>query len=229
MQKARAFFLLTVFVFWGGMAFHGPLLHAQEPEDEPDYEEPDYDDDEIPVEPDWDLYRPELYSRGDQMFTISAGTVFPVVFLNNGKRVDHHLSPPVGGALSLAYNYFLGAHFNLGGEVGVMFNNTLAKGTLFMIPIGLRAGYQFILRRFEFPLFVTVGFAPQRYLNYSYFGFFMKGGASAFFRFSPDWSFGLNLDWNWLPQWPMENGKPNRDKNMDGNIAGLTLSARYHF
>ena len=160
MQKARAFFLLTLMVFWGAGAFHGPLLHAQE-QNEPEYEEPDTGEDEIPVEPDWDIYRPELYSRGDQMFTISAGTVFPVVFLNNGKKVDHHLSPPVGGALSLAYHYFLGSHFNVGGEVGIMFNNTLAKGTLFMIPIGLRAGYQFILRRFEFPLSVMVGFAPQ--------------------------------------------------------------------
>jgi hypothetical protein len=225
MQKARAFVMILLIGLAAFSGFYGQALHAQEEQEE----EPDYGDEKIPVESDWDGYMPNLYSKGDKTFSISAGVIFPVLFFNNGKLIDHHFSPPVGGSGSLAYNYFFGPHFNFGAEIGMMFNYTLAQNTVFIIPIGLRVGYQFVFRRFEFPLLMTIGFVPQRYLNDGYFGFFMKGGASAFYRFNPDWSFGLNVDWNWFPQWPMENGKPVPEKNMDGNIIGLTLSARYHF
>jgi hypothetical protein len=229
MRKARAFFLILAlglgFIFGPGL----PFLQAQEQEEQENEEEPGYDEGEIPVEPDWDGYMPDLYSKGDQTITISLGTIFPTVFFNTGTPVEHNFSPPVGGALSLAYTHFLGAHLYLGGEISFNFNNTLAKNTVYLVPIGLRAGYQFVLRRFEFPLTLTVGFAPQRYLNLGYFGFFMKGGASAFYRFNPEWSFGLNVDWGWYPQWPLQNKEPDPEKNMDANIIGLTISARYHF
>ena len=201
-----------------------PYLYAQE---EGGDEEPPYEG--IPFEEDWEGYISDPYTRGDQTFTISLGFSFPTVFLNNGNAIDHHFEPPVGGTGSLAYTYFLGAHFFLGGEIGAVINGTLAKGNIFLVPIGLRAGWQFVFRRFEFPLFAVIGFAPQRYLNLNYVGLFMKGGGGVFFRFNPDWSFGLNVDWNWYPQWPMENEKPKPEKNVDANILGLTISARYHF
>ncbi|MDR1319200.1 MAG: hypothetical protein LBJ90_06200 [Treponema sp.] len=215
MRKAWAFltFFLLGFTFFP--AFNS--LYAQE--EDPGSEE----DEQIPIESDWDVYMPELYSLGDQTFTISLGVTFPTLFLQNGEAITHNLFP-VGGTGSLAYNYFLDSHFNIGGEISGLFNYTLANNTLFIIPIGLRVGYQFIFRRFEFPLAVTIGIAPQRYLNFNYLGFFIKGGASVFFRFSPDWSFGLNGVWGWYPEWTKE-----RDKDVQGNMIDVTLSARYHF
>jgi hypothetical protein len=222
MQKVRFFLLLLGLCWFSGQ---GVLLYAQEEDDDEDY--PDGD---TSIETDWDGYISDLYSRGDQTFTISLGVIFPTVFHNyKPEKVDHHFSPPVGGAGSLAYTYFLGAHYFLGIEVGVNFNNTLAKGTVFIIPVGVRTGWQFILHRFEFPITLTVGAAPQRYLDNSYTGLFIKLEGSGFFRFSPEWSFGLNVDWNWYPQWPLENGKRTPAKDMYANIVGLTLAARYHF
>ncbi|MCL2763035.1 MAG: leucine-rich repeat domain-containing protein [Treponema sp.] len=183
----------------------------------------------FPLETDWEGYVPELYSKGDQVFIISFGVIFPTVFFNNGSVIDHNFDPPVGGSGSLGYSYFLGPHFYLGGEIGIKFNYTMGQNTIFLIPIGLRTGWQFLYRRFEFPLNLTVGIAPQRYLNLGYAGLFVKGGASAFYRFNPDWSFGLNCDWNWYPQWPKDEGKRVPSKDMYGNIIGLTISARYHF
>ena len=220
MRKARAF-LLLLGLLW---CFRQPLF-AQEDDDDP-YND---DDESIGIESDWDGYMPELYSKGDQTFVISLGLIFPALFFNNGNVIDHHFKPPVGGNGSLAYNHFLGAHFFLGGEVGVKFNYTLGQNTVFIVPIGLKAGWQFIISRFEIPLNLTVGFAPQRYLNFGYGGLFVKAGISGFYRFSPEWSFGLNTDWNWYPQWPLENGKRNPDKDVHAHIIGLTLSARYHF
>jgi hypothetical protein len=130
----------------------------------------------------------------------------------------------VGGTGSLAYNYFLNSHLSVGGEIGGMFLYTVGKNTLFIIPVGLRLGYQFVFRRFEIPLTLIVGMAPQRYLNLGYLGLFAKGGVSLFYRFNPDWSFGVNANWGWYPQW-------TRDPALDvhGNIADITISARYHF
>ena len=221
MYKARIFSLLLIFLLFSG---HG--LYSQEQ----DEEEPDYDN-RIPIETDWDGYLSDLYSRGDQTFTITAGTVFPIVFynVNERKTIEHNFSPPVGGAGSLAYTYFLSSNFFLGAEIGVMFNGTMAKNTIFFIPIGLRVGWQFVFRKFEFPLTLTIGIAPQTYMENEYAGLFIRGGFSTFYRTSPEWSFGINADWNWYPQRPQENRKRVPSKDIDAHILGITISARYHF
>jgi hypothetical protein len=221
-RKKAAILLALLGIYW--FAGHNAVfLQAQEQDDDDDYDEG------IPMETDWDGYFPDLYSKGDQTFTMTAGTIFPMVFFNNGDVIKHNFSPPVGGAGSLSYTYFFGPHFFLGGHVGVKFNYTLGKNTVFIIPIGLHTGWQFVFRRFEFPVMIGVGFAPQHYRLKDYAGFFMKGGVSAFYRFSPDWSFGINTDWNWYPQRPMKDGKLYPPENVDANILGLTVSARYHF
>ncbi|GHT75938.1 hypothetical protein FACS1894124_7870 [Spirochaetia bacterium] len=179
--------------------------------------------DEVPIEPDWDGALPELYANGDKLFVISVGAVFPTIFLdNNGEKYTHNVK--IGGTGSLGFNYFLGSHLYLGAEIGGMFASTLAGNMLYMVPMGLRVGYQFILKRFEFPLSLMVGFVPQTYLKQSFGGLFMKPEVSAFWRLNPDWSFGLNTGWWWVPQWPKEG----HDKDRHGNFIELTLSARYH-
>jgi hypothetical protein len=216
MQKAGAFFLLLLLA-------GGPFIFAQEGEEENPGMEEETPGEEIPIESDWSGYIPSLYSRGDQTFTISLGPIFPTVFMNNGKPITHNVNV-VGGTGNLSYNHFLGPHFFLGGEIGIMFDTTLRKSPLYIVPIGLRGGYQFIFKRFEFPLALTVGLAPQKYLAQEYLGFFMKPSVSGFFRFNPDWSFGINTAWWWVPQWPKETSK-----RVDGHFIDVTVSARYHF
>jgi hypothetical protein len=211
MRKAKAFFLIFFMV---SAVFFSPLF-AQE-EYDPDYEE-------IPIDSDWGDYIPSLYSRGDKTFAITMGVVFPTLFFEMGTLKDSHLFP-VGGTGSLAFSYFFNSHFFLGGEIGGLFNYTLAENTLFIIPMGPRLGYQFIIGKFEIPLTLVLGIAPHRFLDQGLLGFFIKGGGSFFFRFSPDWSFGLNANWLWFPEWTREPSK-----NADGNFIDLTLSARYHF
>jgi hypothetical protein len=220
MQKVRIFLLLV-----GLCAF----LYAQEEAEEiEDGDDDDYGDGGISIETDWDGYVSDLYSRGDQTFTISLGVIFPTVFHDSEPKVISHNFFPVGGAGSLAYTHFLNSHYFLGIEVGVNFNLTLGKNTIFIIPVGVRTGWQFILNRFEFPVTLAVGVVPYRYLNFSYTGMFIKLGASGFFRFSPEWSFGLSTDWSWYPQWPRTENYPTA-RDIYGNIVGVTLAARYHF
>jgi hypothetical protein len=175
---------------------------------------------ELPIESEWPDTMPELYSRGDKTVSITLGPVLPTVFIHESGGVkDGNIG--AGGSGSLAYTWFLNGHLFTGGEIGGMFAATRAENVLFIVPMGLRLGYQFILGSFEFPLYLMTGFAPQTYLEKNYFGFFMKPSASAFWRFNPDWSFGLNAAWWWVPQWA--------EKTVHGNFLELSVTARYHF
>jgi len=201
-----------------------PGLFAQEepPEEPPTEQKPPAP----PIESGNDNYETPLYSRGDKTFTISLGILFPTYFSGSGVSPSIGLSV-VGGTGCLSFNYFLGSNLFIGGELSGMFASTRGSNMYFMVPFGPRVGYQFLYKRFEFPITVMVGMAPQKKLDEGYFGLIIKPGAAAYWRFNPDWSFGLNAVWWWVPQWP----KPVDGKryNVYGNFTELTLSARYHF
>jgi hypothetical protein len=175
---------------------------------------------EIPIESDWPDVIPELYSRGDKLFNISIGPVLPTLFVYEDRGIQNG-NIGVGGGGALSYTYFFNSHVFFGGELGGMFAMTKAKNALFIVPMGLRAGYQFILGRFEFPLSLVTGFAPQTYLEKNFLGWFVKPSVAAYWRFNPDWSFGLDAAWLWVPQWAA--------RTTHGNFLELSLSARYHF
>jgi len=209
-MRVRAFLLFLLMLL--------PIMIYAQEDSEPEGDDP-------AVEPDWDFYETDLYSSGDQTFTISVGVVFPTVFLNsNGGGIDHNFTPPIGGTGSLSYSYFFTPHIYAGVEISGMFINTLSGSTLFTIPLGAKAGYQFNLWRFEFPVGITVGMVWHRYLGQGHYGFYMKGGGGIYYKFNSEWSFGLNTAWCWFPQWTKE-----KSKEVHGNMLDLTLSARYHF
>jgi hypothetical protein len=200
----RVFFFLALL---GGLVFPAA---AQEGED---------DSGGLPIESDWSGISSDAYSPGDKIFTISLGVLFPTVFIGEEGILDNKVK--MGGAGSLAYNYFLTSHIFVGGEIGGMFAPTVGKNMLYMIPMGVRVGYQFVVSRFEFPLSLMVGVAPQKYIGEGFFGLFAKPSGSVFWRFNPEWSFGLNAAWWFVPQWA--------EKTAYGNFLELTLAARYHF
>ena len=178
-----------------------------------------------PIESDWYDFDESLYSRGDRTFTMTMGVIFPTLFVGETLDPDGH-GIRMGGTGSLAFNYFLGPHLFIGGELSGMFAGTRGGNMLYIIPFGLRIGYQFIAGRFEFPLSLMVGAAPQSRRDDGYFGLILKPGASVFWRFNPDWSFGLNSNWWWVPQWPRPVDGVRH--TVHGNFLEITLSARYH-
>jgi len=204
MRKALSFFFMLV-LFSSGLD-----LFAQEEDGEalPDNGS------------EWINIVSEPYSRGDTNFVITLGVLFPAYF-SAIENNDHGLS--IGGTGSLAFNYFLTSNFFLGGELSGMFSGSRRGNMLYMVPFGVRAGYQFMLGRFEIPVSLFAGAAAQSYIEKDYFGLILKPGASVFWRFTTDWSFGLNCNWWFVPQWP-QNGY-----NVNGNFIELTLSARYNF
>jgi hypothetical protein len=215
----RPFRYCLLFLLLAGAVF---FLPAQEEDD-------DDDDEQIPIESDWSGNYATMYTRGDQTFSINLGLVKPLFYYDQQEgRLDTNMK--LGGMGSLGYNYFLGPHLFLGGELSGMFASTEGENMYFIVPIGFRIGYQFILRRFEFPLSLLVGFAPQSHLDASYFGFFSKAMASVFFRFNSDWSFGLNTSFWWVPQWTdKRRANYKGDVNIHGFFLEFSLGARYHF
>ena len=202
-QRACSLFFMIILLLWGQNLF------AQEetpPEDESD--------------PAWNEAITSPYDFGDRTFVISLGVLFPTFFGGAVENNQHGLG--LGGTGSLAFNYFLSSNVFIGAELAGSFSGTRGGNMLYIVPFGVRAGYQFVLNRFEFPVSLMVGGAAQSYIGQGFFGPILKPSASAFWRFNPDWSFGLNGAWWFIPQWP-RNGH-----NVYGNFIELTLSARFH-
>jgi len=180
-------------------------------------------DGRLPIESEWEGYSGSLYNRGDQTFSINLGTIVPLFYLRaNGETAENKTN--IGGAGSLSYNYYFSPYFALGGEFGGMFSGTIGGNMLFVMPFGLRFTTQIIKTPFEFPLSVMVGAASHGYLDTDYFGLIVKPAAGAYWRYSPDWSFGVNATYWWVPQWTGDDAT-----TIYGNFLEVTLTARYHF
>ena len=180
------------------------------------------DEEETPVI-EWDSYIPDLYRAGDKVFTMTAGIVFPTIFTGEGMKGAKNSNLKLGGTGLLSFSYFLAPSWFIGGELQGSFIPTGGKNMLFIVPVGFYVGYQFVIGRFEIPVRIMTGIAPQRYMEKGYFGLIIKPGASVFYRLNADWSFGLNFQWWMLPQWP------KNEKNVLGNFMEISFSARYHF
>ena len=203
------------------------FLHAQDAETD---EEDEEDEGGISIESDWSRAA-NLYSSGDQMFCINLGIIKPLFFIEQ-KEGYFKTQMNLGGFGSLAYNYYLDSNWFLGGELGGMFSSTIDRSMFYIVPIGFRAGYQFIINRFEFPLSLMVGFAPQSYAERTYLGLFSKPAAGAFFRFNSEWSFGMNTSFWWVPEWTGKKRVFNqRTSSIDihGFFWEFSLGVRYHF
>ncbi|MCL2721927.1 MAG: hypothetical protein FWD47_11395 [Treponema sp.] len=171
------------------------------------------------IETDWDDFHYDLYAPGDQTFIISLGITTPMAFIGGDKS---KISPSIGGAGSLIFNYYLTSKIFIGAEATGLFLSTVGNNTLFVIPVGARIGTQFIWGNFEFPVACALGISWRRYLNFGYVGLYTKVTGSAFYRLTNGWSFGLTSNLYWLPEFRAEN-------SVNGIFMDFTLSARYHF
>ncbi|MDR2701898.1 MAG: hypothetical protein LBB72_05670 [Spirochaetaceae bacterium] len=211
--------LIIPLIIFAGAA----LIYAQEEEED------DEDDKDIYLETDWSSAGAARYSRGDQTFSICLGLVKPLFFID---KQEGYLSTKMnlGGLGSLGYAYFLDSHFFLGAEISGMFASTIGENMYFIVPMGFYGGYQFLLSRFEFPLSLMIGAAPQTFKDFSYFGFFAKSSGAVYFRFNPEWSFGLNTAFWWVPEWTKKTRDGyNGNVKIHGFFWEFKLGARYHF
>ena len=188
-----------------------PEATEEQPEQETEENESIFSDD-LYLEDEHFVYK--MNQKGDQ-------------FIKIGLMVDIPLHPAtrqlkVGGSGTLGYMRFLNSNFALGGDASFAYMTTLGKNIFTCIPLMVKAMYQFTFHKFEFPITLGIGGAFENYLGDSYFGLIIKPELGAFYRHSPDWSFGANIGWNMMPQW-------TKDSSYFGVIMDIGVTARYHF
>lgn len=129
-----------------------------------------------------------------------------------------------GGAGMIGFSVFLLDSFSVGGEIAFSFMSTIGENMFYYVPVMAKATYVFSLSRFEFPISLGAGFAFQSYTNRTYYGFAFKPEIGAYFRYSPEWSFGVAAGCTLLPQF-----YKNSEYNKLGTILDIAASVKYHF
>ncbi len=131
----------------------------------------------------------------------------------------------LGGAGSLGYHRFITSWFAVGLNVKFGYNPTIGENIFTYIPILLDFTFQPTYGRFEFPITLSGGIAMENYLSQTYFpGLTLEGQAGVYYRVTPSWSFGLEGNAMYMPQWYSDSSK-----NDYGIFGSFGISARYHF
>lgn len=187
-------------------SFQSADISAMDSEDE--YTDGDYyEDEEI---------RLTQNGAGDQFIALK---LMPLIPLNFDKQLS------VGGALSLGYHRFLTQFIAVGADVMFAYNTTIGSNLFTVIPLTVGITFQPYVWRFEFPITLNVGAALENYLQYNYFpGLILKGEAGCFYRMNENWSFGLECQLMYLPQWYSDSSKNDYYLGITA-----TVGARYHF
>ena len=187
-------------------SFQSADISAMDSEDE--YTDGDYyEDEEI---------RLTQNGAGDQFIALK---LMPLIPLNFDKQLA------VGGALSLGYHRFLTQFIAVGADVMFAYNTTIGSNLFTVIPLTVGITFQPYIWRFEFPITLNVGAALENYLQYNYFpGLILKGEAGCFYRMNENWSFGLECQLMYLPQWYSDSSKNDYYLGITA-----TVGARYHF
>lgn len=185
-------------------------------------ESDEYNDDYVSENDEGDYYDTEEDIRltqngaGDQFISIKLMPLFP---LNFGEQLY------IGGALSLGYHRFLNEFFAVGADVMFGYNTTIGSNIFTIIPFSVGITYQPYIKKFEFPITLSIGAVIENYVQYNYFpGLMLKAEAGVYYRINENWSAGIESQFIWLPQWYADSSKNDQYIGVTA-----TLAARYHF
>lgn len=157
----------------------------------------------------------DINQKGDQTLKISLG-------------VDFALAPKkmnlANFAFKLDYNYYLTPNLMAGVNGGFDFASTYGRNMFYMLPILGSITYQFVFGNIEVPVTLNAGIAGQWYLDRTYWGLDVKPQIGCYYRYSPEWSFGLDVGCHFLPQWYKDSSN-----NRLGVFLEAELCVRYHF
>lgn len=154
--------------------------------------------------------------KGDQFLRLGIMFSIPLNF-------DEQLY--LGGAAQLGYYRLINNWLGFGAELMAGYNPTIGSNIFTYVPITAGIMFQPYIWRFEFPITLNVGAALENYLQYNYFpGLILKGEAGCFYRMNENWSFGLECQLMYLPQWYSDSSKNDYYLGITA-----TVGARYHF
>ena len=171
-------------------------------------------------------FRPSenLNEPGDQYIKIGLMVTCPLNFggsfplYKEGKLAT-------GGAGMIGYHRFITSWWAAGINIYFGYHPTLGENIFTYIPFVLDTTFQPTFKSFEFPITLGIGAAMENYLSRTYFpGLVLRGAAGVFYRATPSWSFGIEGDYMYMPQWYSDSSK-----NDYGVFGSMLITARYHF
>ncbi|WP_425277193.1 TP0733 family outer membrane beta-barrel protein [Salinispira pacifica] len=171
---------------------------------------------------------------GDQYLTIGLGTPIPLFIYDppgsDGESAVKPMNLKVGMAGGLGWSAFVNNNMSLGLEVNASYNADPNGEGFFIVPMGLQTNYFLRAFPFEIPLHFGSGLTISRYKDLTTFSFMLKGGAAMYWNATEDWSFGLNLNYWWLPEIYRDNGSgAPASMTRFGNFLEVTIRAMYNF
>ena len=161
---------------------------------------------------------------GDQYIKLSLMITFPLNF-DGDFPLYRSGQLSTGGAGNLGYHRFITSTFIVGFDVNFGYNPTIGENMFTYVPFMLTFTYQPTFKRLEFPVTLGIGCAFESYLNRTYFpGLVLKPQIGIYYRVTASWSFGINGEYMYMPQWYSDS------ENDDyGLFASIAIAARYHF
>jgi hypothetical protein len=164
------------------------------------------------------------HNLGDQTLSLNAGLFIPLFFQDyDGKYYAPNLS--LGGVGSIQWNAYLSSFFRVGLELGGLFTFSPRPETVLMMPLTAKFTYLLSFGRFELPIYLGAGINVMKYSDTVYnLSILLKPGASLYWRFDANLSFGLNCVWWWTSELPAADHAP-----IMGNFLEITPSLFYHF
>ncbi|MBN1685296.1 MAG: hypothetical protein JW852_01515 [Spirochaetales bacterium] len=171
----------------------------------------------------------DIYGIGDQTFSINAGTILPLfIFGVDGTSVGGFSKLTVGAAGSLRWTTFLNNEMTIGVDVGGMFALTKLDRVLIMLPVSGMFTYAIRFYPFEVLLQAGLGVSFTKLDDDLYIGPVLKPGASFYWNYSGEWSFGVQADYWFVPEIYFGSKVP-AEQSAFGNFLGITLTTLYHF
>jgi hypothetical protein len=161
---------------------------------------------------------------GDQVLQISVGPIIPLFFQSlTGTPAVLPTGLTLGGTGSLQWNAYVSKNIRVGVQIGGMFALSRRGNTLLMVPIEARGAYIFSVYPFEFPVTLGLGMNIVKYVDEVWIDPILKIGSGVFWQFDVTWSFGLNLNYWWVPH------ISSLADTRFGNFLEISLSALYNF
>jgi len=166
--------------------------------------------------------------QGDRSLTIQMGPIFPLAFQTwAGSFSPTNLS--LGGTLGIDLDFYLDDTFRLGGGLRGMAAVGPNDYTLFIVPITLRATWEFRYYPFSFPVGIGAGFSFTNYRTQTSFDPILMPTAGAYWNMSSSWSFGLDASpWIIFQDYLPGGTIPASDSRI-AYFWDITLGAIYHF
>ncbi len=171
----------------------------------------------------------DLYGIGDQAFSINAGTILPLFIVGvDGNAFGGFSKLSLGAAGSLRWGTFLNNEMTIGVDLGGMFAMTKLDRVLVMLPVSAMYTYSFRFYPFEIILQAGLGVNVSKLEDDLHIGPVLKPGASFYWNYSGEWSFGLQTEYWFVPDIYFGRNVPP-EQSAFGNFFGLTLTTLYHF